>query len=559
MILLVVLIMIFVVYLPSLSGQFLNWDDDTHLTQHVPVRFLNGFNLRHVFSSTVLKTYIPLTITSFIFEYHLFGYQPFIYRLDNLLLHLFTTAMVFLIGRQFKLSEWAAGAAALAFGIHPMHVESVAWISQRKDVLCASFYLLAIWSYGRWLERGRRWSYLLAVLCALASILSKPMAVSLPWVLWVVDYYWRRRFSWKMVLDKLPFFFAVIPLALITFMGHERVPIQGGGQAVLIWVWSYAFYLRQFLAPIVLLPIYHLPQPVSLTNPHYVAAVVIFAASWLLLHRKWKDSLLQKGWLFFLAAIFFLLRLRPDAGPNLVADRFMYLPSVGFCLWMGWMAEKSFLASQRQPRRVGQVTLVLMAGLAVCWAGLTARQGLIWKDSLSLWNHVIRYSSSQAVAFNNRGSVLRQQGQWKSALQDFNRAIELKPDYSEAYNNRGLIYQGQEDFPLAIADQTKAVECNPQNERAYNNRGVSYASLGDLESAMLDFNQAIAVNPLYPEAYNNRAITHEKLGQPDLALTDYQRAISLNAVYKDAYRNRGILYLRRGEIEKARADFARAQ
>lgn len=554
-----VLGVVLLVYAPSLSGQFLNWDDETHLTQHVPVRFLTWANLRQIYSTTVLKTYIPLTITSFVLEYHLFGYQPFFYRLDNLLLHLFVTAMVFFIGRQLQFSPAAAGAAALGFGIHPMHVESVAWISQRKDVLCASFYFLAIGHYGRWIQCGRPGPYVVAIICALASILAKPMAVSLPWALWVIDYYWQRKLSWRMVWDKLPFFAVIIPVALITLLGHERDAIEPGITSGLIWTWSYAFYLRQFFAPVVLLPLYDLPRPINITNPAYWSAIMVLLLSFGLLGKAWRDTYMQKGWLFFVATIFFLLRFRPDSGPNLVADRFMYIPSLGFCLWLGWMAEKIVLAYQEKRKATRWLAMILLAGLFMFWAGQTVRQCLIWKNSLSLWDHVIRYSSSQALAYNNRGSVYRQQGQWRQALQDLNRAIELKPDYSESYNNRGLVYLAQEDFSAALADQNQAIKLNPYNEKAYNNRGVTYASLGELDLALADYDQAVAIHPGYPEAYNNRAITYEKLGKDDLALSDYRKAIVLNPHYKDAYRNRGIYYLRRGDIRKAQDDLQRAQ
>ena len=233
----------------SLFSGFTNWDDELLVVNNPEIRSLDFNHIKTIFTSTASMGYIPLTIFSFAIEYQFFGLNPFVFHFDNLILHLVVTALIFFFGLRLGLHVWAAGLAALLFGTHPMHVESVAWISERKDVLYATFYLLALHSHWSYLESQKRNSYALTILYGFLSMLAKPMALSLPMILLICDGMKGRRFTLKVFLEKIPHCLYIIPLVLITYRIHAQ-PVQSSlGEGLLTWIWCSVFYIWKFFFP----------------------------------------------------------------------------------------------------------------------------------------------------------------------------------------------------------------------------------------------------------------------------------------------------------------------
>jgi len=290
-----ILIVTFVSLSPVLNNHFTNWDDHIVLTNNERVRTLAANNVKEIFTTTIQQLYIPLTILSFAVEYHFFGYDPFIYHLNNLLLHLSVIGLIYIFALRIGLSTLAAAVAALIFGIHPMHVESVAWVTERKDVLYALFYLLALINYWRYLETGRKLPYTLSLIFGLLSILAKPMALSLPLILLLCDWFFKRKRSWNMWLDKIPFLLYIIPIATITFLIHSEFLLTSNMGGGLVWIWTFVFYLKKFIAPIILVPLYHLPYPASLAHLQYSLSVGGFILLIFLIFRFRRSALLKKA------------------------------------------------------------------------------------------------------------------------------------------------------------------------------------------------------------------------------------------------------------------------
>ncbi|HQP10435.1 MAG TPA: hypothetical protein PKV41_03540, partial [Candidatus Omnitrophota bacterium] len=337
-----ILAVVFFSYYPSLKNGFVFWDDDVHLYENVSVQTLDLEHIGDLFTSKVNKIYIPLTTLSFAVEYHFFKDNPFIYHLDNLLLHLGVVALVFWLGMRLGLSAAASGAAALLFGIHPMRVESVAWITERKDVLYAFFYMAALVSYSKYLDFTnstpalqikRNYGFLvLTVMLGILSMLAKPMALSLPLILLLMDWFHERKIGREAILEKIPLFAIIAGIAWLSYAAHARIPGKSIAEAPLIWIWTFVFYLRKFVFPAVSVPIYYLPQPVTLSHFEYLSAVMIFGFLAFVIFRWRKQDWLVFAMAFYLLSIFFLLRYdETPEGPNIVADRFMYMPSLGFC------------------------------------------------------------------------------------------------------------------------------------------------------------------------------------------------------------------------------------
>jgi protein O-mannosyl-transferase len=499
---------VLVSFSPCLNAGFLNWDDDVNILENPSVRSLTPANLKRIFTESVQKIYIPLTTLSYAVEYQFAGYQPFLFHLDNLILHGLNTFLVFFLACRMGMAPGPSLIAALLFGVHPLKVESVAWATERKDVLYAFFYLIALWNYCAYIEKGSKGRYAWAVAAGLLSVLSKPMALSLPLILCLMDWFTRRPFSRRSWLDKIPFVVTIVPVVWITYAQHVRNPIGNAGEAVLIWAWSFVFYIWKFLAPFVLIPLYRLPQPVSLSNPAFLIPLIIFV--WIVVSLFiWRR---KRWWLFavgyYVLSIFFLLRFDVGIDLNVVADRFMYLPCLGFCLAIGHGIDK---ITQSQDSRGRLVVYVLIALVMICLMGKTFTQSQIWKDPMTIWNYVIAQDPRSHVGYNNRGNIYNESDRLNEAMADYNKALELNPGFARAFNNRGIIYAKAGRNREALEDFNKAVEYKPDFEKAYYNRGVIKERFGQHAEAFADVRKARELGAPVPE---DIFIKMQKAAQP---------------------------------------------
>ncbi|MCX5680983.1 MAG: hypothetical protein NT079_01660, partial [Candidatus Omnitrophica bacterium] len=244
---------------------------------------------------------------------------------------------VFLFMRQLGISVWAAGFATLLFAIHPTRAESVAWVTERKDVLYGIFYMAGLNAYLRYIKDNNRNFYFLTIALALLSILSKPMALSFPLILLLCDWYGKRKIDKKIILEKIPIFFIIFIVAGMTYLRHVRVPVNSYSEALLIWPWTLTFYIKKFFYPVTLLPVYNIPKPVSIINPTYLSALLAAIAIPFILVRFRRFRWLLFSFGFYFLSIFFLLRFDYGHDAQSVADRFMYLASLGFCFFAGFV------------------------------------------------------------------------------------------------------------------------------------------------------------------------------------------------------------------------------
>lgn len=474
-------------FAPVLKNDFVNFDDTSHLLKNPAIHALNISNIKNIFTSLTEKTYIPLTVLSFSIEHHFFQHNPFIYHLNNLILHLGVTALVFSFALQVGLPVRGAFLAALLFGIHPMHVESVAWITERKDVLYSFFYMLALCFYWQYLSQKKLSVYFATIVFGLLSILAKPMALSLPLVLFACDWLKKRKFDRSLILDKIPHFLYAVLIAWITYSAHARIPGDNLQSAALIWVYTFVFYIRQFFLPLILSPIYLLPEPVSLVNFYYTGSVGLLFLVLIFSLRLRRNRWISFAASFFFLSIFFLLRYDSAIDINIVADRFMYLPSLGFCLLFGAGAER-FLARYKDRKAVLRLLASsLFVLLFVFLSYKTSEQSKIWKNSQSLWSHVIAIYPDSAIAYNNRGTS---QTRLDFALMDYNQTLRLDPNFREAYFNRGNAYYQLEMHSRAIADYTHYISLDPFDAEIYYKRSLAYQKIGALEKATDDKKKA---------------------------------------------------------------------
>jgi len=553
-----IFLIVFLSFGPVLFAEFLNWDDDTHLYKNPLIRSLTPANIKKIFFTPINDIYIPLTTLSFALEYHFVGLKPFVYHLDNLLLHLGNVGLIVLFALRCGLSRWAAALGALIFGIHPMHMESVAWVTERKDVLYAFFYMGSLIFYHAYLSQ-RRWGFFLgSAFSGFLSILAKPMALSLPLVLLLCDRLWKRKWDLRVLLEKLPFFAFVVPIAWMSYSLNARMPGGEPVSSVLIWIWTFSFYPMKFIFPQDLIPYYVLPKPIHITNPEYALAVLFFSLVVFSVIRLRTQQWFVFAIGFYFVSIFFLLRFDDLGDISIVADRFMYLPSLGFCLGLGLVFDRILASLKRKDLSLRILTYGVVSIILLFLAIKTHLQARIWKDNLTFWNYVIGQNEMIPRAYNDRGVALVGKGQYELALTDFSQAIRLHPQYIKAYCNRADTYLLIGKMDWALRDLNTVIQSDGRSVRAYSMRGLIYGKKGDYDFAIRDFTRALELNPRSAKDYNNRGVTHKKRGDYDLALRDYSQALQLNPDFYEAYMNRGAIYKLTNRIELAAADYTHA-
>jgi tetratricopeptide (TPR) repeat protein len=563
-----ILLAVFLAFRPCLNNELLYWDDDVHLWNNAAVPKLDLSHLKQIFTQTINQTYVPLTILSFGVEHCFAGDKPFLYHLDNVLLHMAVTALVFILALSLGLAPAAAACATLFFAIHPLRVESVAWVSERKDVLYALFYLLSLIQYVRYVRTAKARPYILALVCGLSSILAKPMALSLPLVLLAFDWFLERKFSRWTLLEKVPFFLYAVPLAWITYRLNAHPPIQDVGQALLVWVWSFSFYIWKTLWPVNLAPLYNLPLPIMLTNTPFALSAALFEAICAAVGFFIKNRWFVFGWVYYLVSIFFLLRFDNSTDSNLVADRFMYLPCLGLCLFLGKAALDGYQYLKARNLLLASLGRGSLVAFFLVLGYLTNLQCQVWENDLPLWERTIHVSPNDPLGYNNlayyyynkneldlalayydktiqlnpnyyiphitRGTIHFKKGRDDLALEDFNIAAALRPDLALPYSNRGAVYVKQGRYDQALEDLNKAIRLKPDLSAAYNNRGHIYLIRQEWDKALADFDQSIALNPRSTVGLFNRAEVYVNIGRPDLALQDYLTILRLDPGNKEA-------------------------
>ncbi len=582
----------FLVYLHTLQNGFVSWDDDKYIIGDPYIHRLNLSFLKWSFSSFYLCSWHPLTWISYALDYSAWRLNPAGYHLTGIIFHSANTFIAVVLtvrlidawektgGRSAFLEgkgKLIAGAAVgLLFGLHPLHVESVAWASERKDVLSAFFFMLSILAYLKYARSKNMLAYTFSLGLFAFALMSKPMAASLPIVLFILDWYPLDRIrSFKtfrnVFIEKLPFVlfsfasFAMTRLALTGIKSSpEFTPLPA---RALVAIKSLAAYLWKMALPLDLVPYYPYPSHIGLFSLRYLLPalfVAVMTATCLIAakrHRLWLAI-----WGYYVATlmpvIIVVLRFTPVGEKIWLADRYTYLPSLGPFLVVGiaaaWVWEKI--------GAMGRLSLLLRsisasaAFLAVLtMAYLTFSQIGVWKNSLVFWDYVIGQEPGKiAIAYFNRGNFFRDNGQFEDAIADYSKAISLEPYLVRPYLDRGIAFGMTGRAKKAIADFNMAIALDPSSPKAYYDLGLTWAKSGRFELAIPDFNKTIALDPRSSEAYNNLGIVFERIGQLDKALNNFRMAIVLQPANAEAYVNIGSIYMRTGQERLAASDFRKA-
>lgn len=588
----------FLVYLPGLGNGFVDWDDTQYIVQNTKIKSLRWELFRWALFDYRTNLWHPLTWLSHAVDYAVWDLNPFGHHLTNNILHAINTGVVFWLSSifirlasisnlEFKAVDTrflfvASGTTALLFGLHPIHVESVAWVAERKDLLYSLFYMastIAYLYYAQSMTSGgkqtwfRHRLYWLALGLFFLSLASKPMAVTLPAVLLILDWYplrrtEQRRSLWPLLLEKIPFVALSAGVSLLTILAQKSV---GGlkslenatiGIRIAVAFKSLTEYLWNLAIPVKLLPFYPYPKDASLVKPAYIAAVllVILITAYCIKVAK-QQKIFLAAWCYFVVTVFPVLGFF-QAGWQAMADRFMYLPSLGPLLVTGIGC--AYIWGKIDSTGNNRIVLracfaVVMLATSFVMIQITLKQTAIWKNSVTLWEYnVKRTAKIYPEALFLRGSAYRDEKQYDKAIEDFSKAITLDTTYALAYIERAGVFLEKKQYALSIEDARRGISLDPKLEYGHVIRGTAYFMTGDTSRAIDEYNAAIAKKPDSTPAFIGRGFASKSRGETVNAIQDYTKALSIDPGLADIYLARGDLYLSSGLKELATKDFQKA-
>ncbi|MBP7238860.1 MAG: tetratricopeptide repeat protein [Saprospiraceae bacterium] len=534
-----ILALTFVAFIPALTNDFVNWDDDYNLGNNNNTALLTWDNIVNIFKEPVIGNYNPLPILTFAIERSIFGLDPTIYHVNNVLLHLVCVFFIYRIFRSLNLTTLAAAAGSLLFGIHPMRVESVAWVTERKDVLFGAFFLSALWLYIHYVKSGYAKKYFYAALgLFFFSLLAKIQAVSLPLTMLLVDYYFRRPLNFKLVLEKWAFFTLSLLIGLVgIYFLQDQGSINDATtytlfQRLMIGGYSLGVYLIKFIFPYEMSPLY--PYPAILPWQVYlgpIAVLAILGFSYVAYKKDWRPYLF--GSLFFLFNIMFVLQV-VGAGQGFLADRFTYIPYIGLMFMMVYAGQSLMKDNQRS----GKLAMYGFGGLMILFFIMTWQQNKVWTDSDTLWTHVLKHEDKTSLPYRNRANYRRDQGRTEEALADYNSAITLKPD-AALYNSRAKLYFNLKQYQQSLDDYNRAIAMDSTEGEFYINRGAVFALSNDLPRALEDFNKGLKLDPDHANGYKNRSLIYQSFGQWANAESDISAYLKMHPEDADLWYERG--------------------
>jgi tetratricopeptide (TPR) repeat protein len=522
------------------GNDFINLDDPGYITENYHVQ--SGISLKNIqwaFTTVVLNNWHPLTMISHMLDWSLFGANASGHHLVSLLLHIGAVIFLFLFLNKTTNSLWPSAFAAALFALHPLRVESVAWAAERKDVLSMFFGMAALYAYAFYAESSKYSRYFICLILFTLSLMSKPMLVTLPFVLLLLDYWplgrWQKvlsipienryQFAGKLVWEKAPFFiFTTLSIGLTLWSQRtgiaslDRLPIVDRAINAIL---SYLYYIDKFVYPVDLAVFYPYPNYVSLWQV-CVAALLLLGISIAVIYTFKKAPFLFVGWFWYLGTMIPVIGL-VQVGHQAMADRYTYLPSIGIAIMLAWGVPLLFRSEDTHRK----VLFPVVSAVIVTIVFLSWMQCGYWENSISLFSHTLNVTKNNYSIHNNIALPLSKEGKINEAIYHYNEAIRLNPNYAEAYNNRGTLYGKIRQYQLAIKDFNKAINLYPNYAEAHYNKGLTYFMSGQYQSAIKYYNKAITLKSDYADAYSNRAVAYFKKGDRNLGCLDAQKACEL--------------------------------
>lgn len=558
---------VFGTFFPALKNNFVNYDDLEYVTENVHVLpGLTWEGIRWAFHSTLVSNWHPLTWLSHMLDCQLYGVKPWGHHLTNVLLHTANALLLFIVLRKITGAVWRSLLVAVFFGLHPLTVQSVAWIAERKDVLSTLFWLLTIWFYASFTieSKARKpisaWFYGLTLICFALGLMSKSMLVTLPCVLLLLDYWplerWRENRPSRLLAEKIPFFLLSFISSKVTFMAQKA-----GGSVATIDHLSYLVRFENTLVSYIrYLGKLFWPDSLAVLYPHpggWPVALVIWSGLLLLAItigvtvRARKNPYLPVGWFWFLGTLVPVIGL-VQVGMQSMADRYMYVPMMGVLILIIWGCHDLF----HRQRQTMIIMFILAAIAAVLCIGITRQQIAFWQNSENLFRHDLMVApDNNPTAHYKLGVVLNEQGKLDEAAYHFQENLKLNPDDFHALFALGVISNIKNQPATASALFQAVLKLKPDYADAHYSLGVALGQQGHLDEAMIQFQEALRLKPDYFDAHISLGVALGRKGQLDDAISHFQAALKLKPNDISALYNLGLALKNKGQLAEAVSTF----
>lgn len=548
---------------------FINLDDHFYVYENSHI--LNGLTsdgIIWVFTTSCFGYWQPLTWLSLMLDCQLFGSDPGWMHLVSLFLHIANTLLLFWVLKKITGSLWPSAFVAALFAIHPMHVQSVAWIAERKDVLSTSFLMLTLAAYAGYVRKSGLVRYLTAILLFILGLLAKPMLVTLPFILLLLDYWPLNRFTlasdkrpvlYRIIIEKIPFFAVSAISSIVAFLTQktgsgvvdiETIPFTervGDG-----FVYYIKYIGKMFW-----------PQDLAIVYSHNIAnfafwqiaicTLLLLAVSILVIRFGRNQKYLLVGWFWFagtLIPVIGLVRFMGKAGGSF-ADRFTYIPYIGLFIMVAWGLPE-LLSKWRNRKIVLGVSMVIVLAIFGIY---THKQVSYWKNSLTVFSHALKVTQNNYVAYYGIGKAYGDMGRYREAVDAYKQVIRIRPNYAEAYNNLGNTYGSLGRYQESIDALGQAIKIKPHYADAYKNLGITYGEFGRYQEAIEAFKQAIKIEPDLVMAHNNLGIAYDELGRYKEAIEAYKQAIRIKPDYTNAHAALSAAYFKTGNRDSALKEY----
>ncbi len=573
-------VMTVMVYWQTGSHGFINFDDPEYVYDNPYVKMgLTPTAIKWAFTTFHASNWHPLTWLSHMADVQFYGMQPFGHHITNVILHGANVVLLFLLLVRLTGFLWRSMIVAALFALHPLHVESVVWVSERKDVLSAFFWLATLFLYAEYVKTsGRRW-YLLMVMMFALGLMAKPMLVTLPFVLMLLDYWPLGRVSIggvvaksglaiksseaevsfrKLVVEKIPFLLLAGVSCVLTLFAQQK----GGAvnsldnysvtMRIANAIISYTGYLYNMFWPQNLAFFYPLPKTIPIVQ--LLTAVCVFAVmTFISMRVRRKQPFVIIGWLWYVVTLLPVIGLI-QVGGQALADRYTYIPLIGIFISMVWVLCEITAKMPHRSLVLASVSGIVLIGCAL----VTMRQISYWQDNVTLYSHALAVTNDNYIAHNNLGFALARKGKLSEASAHFNEAIRISPQFADAYLNLGETFLNTGEIDKSIVYITKAIDLRQNYAAAYLDLGAAMFRKRRIDDALSNFNRALAINPLLSDGYYNKGIVLSKVGKADEAIESFTSALKIDPDNPDYHTQIGLEIVRKGRLREAINHFSEA-
>lgn len=564
------------VYWQVRNHEFINFDDNLYVTENLSVA--KGITVRNIiwaFTTVDVTYWMPVTLLSHMMDVQFYGMNPGGHHLTSVFIHTSASVLLFLLLFRLTTKVWRSLFIAALFALHPLHVESVAWVAERKDVLSAFFWFLTLLFYAIYLENRKPTLYLLTLFSFMLGLMSKPMVVTLPVVMLLIDFWPLNRYNlaeqkpggqlatvlpqMKICLkEKIPFFACSLLFGVITIYAQhkagavvniDKLPIGFRIENALM---SYVKYITKTLWPQDLALYYPFPSSVFLWQViGSLVLLLLVSAATILVGRRY--PYLPVGWFWYIITLLPVIGF-VQAGMQSMADRFTYIPHIGLFMMVAWGVPDLV---KDLPCR--QQLLAVLAGVVIITSTVLTWQQLgYWQDTISLTRHTLQVTTDNYIMHYSLGVSLARKGNVDEAIHEYQEAIRINPNNSDVHNNLGVAFDSKGDLDAAIHEYREALRINPDHSNAHTNLGSAFDSKGNLDEAIHEYQEALRINPNNPDAHNNLGVAFARKGNLDEAIHAYQEALRIKPNNSDAHNNLGAAFAGKGNLDEAIKEYQKA-